>query len=171
MLVPVAELNYAWPGGPIEGTFTGRYGPDSIYLGTFTLRAKNSRELPEMLNQAVLKFDEMFEQALSDGKLKPDPTLNAGGLRAADPAIARLIEIGRAVRAREAAQEAAAQSANKPEAADPGESAPAPTPTPTQQASVVSSFVVQFASPDAVAIDATLATAVSYTHLTLPTKA
>lgn len=157
VIVPIAELNYAWPGGPIEGTFTARYGPDNTYLGSFTMRANSSRELPEMLNKAVLKFDDLFEGALTDGKLKPDPTLSGGAAGAADPVIARLIEIGRAVQAREAAKKAAekASASNDNESDDPEVTA-IPTPEPTQQATVVSSYVVQFASPDAATIDATL---------------
>ncbi len=160
VLVPVAELEYSWPGGPIEGTFTARYGPDNIYLGSFKMRASGKNELPEMFNKAVLEFDEMFEQALTDGKLKPDPTLNSSAAGAADPVIARLIEIGRAVQAREAAQAAAARAERTTSESETtsNEATPTPTPTPTQEATVVSSFVVQFASPDATAIDATLAT-------------
>ena len=168
VLVPVAELNYSWPGGPIEGKFTARYGPDSIYLGSFTMRARTPRELPEMLNKAVLQFDEMFEQALVDGKLKPDPTLNSGGLGTADPVIQRLIQIGRAAQAKDAAEKAAKNAAERAARAGSETSSeertqtqetatPTPTPTPTQ-AAVVSSFTVQFATPDAAAYDSSFAT-------------
>lgn len=31
ILVPIARLHYQYPGGPVEGTFTARIGPDSIF--------------------------------------------------------------------------------------------------------------------------------------------
>ncbi|WFL76499.1 heavy-metal-associated domain-containing protein [Altererythrobacter arenosus] len=145
VLIPLAELRYRWPGGPVEGTFTARYGPDSRYLDGFTLTADNPAELPAMLGQAVRRFDDIFEQALADGKLRPDPTLREGGGGDIDPALQRLIEIGRAIQRREAAE--LAGEGDVPVAT--------PTAAPTQ-AAVVSSYVVQFASPDAASIDATL---------------
>jgi len=163
VLVPVADLRYSWPGGPIEGTFTARYGPDNTYLGSFKMRASGNSELPEMLNKAVLKFDDIFEQALIEGKIEPDPTLNSSFAGAADPVIARLIEMGRAARVRDAAEARAAQAANSAdstssESSSSSEETSTPEPTPTETATIVSSFVVQFASPDAGAIDSTLAT-------------
>jgi len=145
VLVPVADLRYSWPGGPIEGTFTARYGPDNTYLGSFKMRASGNSELPEMLNKAVLKFDDIFEQALIEGKIEPDPTLNC------------------AARVRDAAEARAAQAANSAdstssESSSSSEETSTPEPTPTETATIVSSFVVQFASPDAGAIDSTLAT-------------
>ncbi len=148
VLVPMAKLEHQYPGGPIEGTFIARYGPDSTYLDGFSLTAENLRELPAMLSQAVERFDDIFEQALVDGKLRPDPTLRLGGSGQVDPALQRLIEIGRAIRAREAA--AAAQAAN------PGAETATPTDTPTPEAAVVNSFVVQFATPDAASFDAAI---------------
>ena len=79
MLVPIAELRYLYPGGPIEGRFVARHGPDNEYLGSFTMRADSPRQLPEMLDQAVAKFDEMFVAALEEGSIRPDPTLKTIG--------------------------------------------------------------------------------------------
>ncbi|MEP2734735.1 MAG: heavy-metal-associated domain-containing protein [Erythrobacter sp.] len=169
VLVPVAELNYSYPGGPITGEFTARYGPDSIHLDSFTMTARSNRDLPEMMKKAVLRFDTIFEKALSDGKLKPDPTLNSGGgLGVADPVIQRLIQIGRSVQAQENAKKAAAKAAerasssssseNRTERTETTETAPTPTPTPTQAAPTATSFSVQFATPDAAAFDGTFAT-------------
>src|SRR5690606_8284659 len=31
VIVPIANLTYSWPGGPVEGLFTARYGPDNRY--------------------------------------------------------------------------------------------------------------------------------------------
>ncbi|MEZ5693256.1 MAG: heavy-metal-associated domain-containing protein [Altererythrobacter sp.] len=152
VLVPIARLTYQYPGGPVKGEFTARYGPDNSYLDSFTLEAANPGELPKMLNQAVRKFDGIFEAALAGGKLKPDSTLSVG-LSGTDPALQRLIEIGRAVEARENAARAAAAAEARGEAPPVIE---VPTATPTA-AAVVNSYVVQFASPDAGSIDATLA--------------
>ena len=148
VLVPVARLEYQWPGGPVQGEFTARYGPDSRYLDSFTLTADNPAALPEMLNQAVRQFDTIFEQALADGKLRPDPTLRVGGGGDVDPALQRLIEIGRAIQQRETAIGSGESDANP--------AAPSAAQTPAQPVAVVNSYVVQFSSPDAASIDATL---------------
>lgn len=150
VLMPIAHLQHQYPGGPIVGTFTARYGPDNTFLDRFSLTAQNDEDLPRMLTEAVGRFDEIFGQALAEGKLRPNPTLNVGGA-GADPVLQRLMEIGRAARAKERA-EAAAEAGG--EQATPGTQA---TPTAAPTAAVVNSFVVQFASPDAGAIDATLA--------------
>ncbi|ALE16176.1 hypothetical protein AMC99_00873 [Altererythrobacter epoxidivorans] len=147
VIVPIADLHYQWPGGPVEGTFMARYGPDSTYLDGFKLTADNPAELPQMLAQAVQRFDGIFEKALADGKLRPDPTLSLGAGGTMDPGLQRLIEIGRAMQRREAAIEAGASE---------NPDTPSPSETPDQPA-VLASYVVQFASPDAGTIDQTLA--------------
>ena len=147
VLVPVAHLDYTYPGGPVTGTFTARFGPDNRYLDGFTMTADTPEGLQDMLAQAVRRFDLIFENALAEGKLRPDPTLDQGIDLIVDPAIARLIEIGRAIEAREAAIAA-------------GELQPGVGPgvaQANQPAGVVTAYVVQFASPDAASIDATLA--------------
>lgn len=154
VLVPIAQLTRQWPGGPIEGRFSARYGPDNTYLESFTLTAANEADLPRMLGEAVTRFDAIFSQALADGRLRPDPSLSFNA-SIADPVLQQLIEIGRAARAQQAAQAAQAAAAQAGEAA-PAETAAVPTAAPTA-AATVSAFVVQFASPDAGAVDATLA--------------
>ena len=76
VLVPIARLEYSWPGGPVEGHFTARFGPDNRYLDEFSMRATSVEQLPEMLNRAVARFDEIFGRALAQGVLRPDPTLS-----------------------------------------------------------------------------------------------
>ena len=151
VLVPIANLRYQYPGGPVTGTFTARYGPDNAYLAGFEMTAKSPDDVPRMLEQAVRRFDGIFRQALAEGKLRPDPTLSIAGAEI-DPALQRLLEIGRQIEAQERA--AAAAAAAGVEAGTEGET---PTDTPTEAPSVVSAFVVQFATPDAGAFDATLA--------------
>ncbi len=150
VLVPIVRLEHQFPGGPVTGTFTARYGPDSKVLETFALEGDGPDALNTMLAQAVVRMDEIYEGALVDGKLQPDPTLRFNGAGQADPAIARLVEIGRAIRARERAA-AAAEAA--PSATT---TTTAPTAQPTPSAAVVRSFAVQFATPDAMTFDATL---------------
>ncbi len=151
VLVPIAKLERQWPGGPVKGTFTARYGPDNRFLETFTLNAKGDEDLPRMLNQAMVRLNGIFEQALADGKLRPDPTLNLGA-PVIDPALQRLIDLGRAAEAQaQAARDAANAAATGAMPADGGATAPPPGPA------VVSSYVVQFASPDGGSVDATLA--------------
>ena len=102
VLVPIARLDYEYPGGPVRGTFTARYGPDNTYLDSFTLTAPSPDALPAMLTRAVKRFDTIFEAALADGKLRPDPTLGQGAVQT-DPIIQRLIEAGRAALAQDRA--------------------------------------------------------------------
>ncbi|MGX7925682.1 heavy-metal-associated domain-containing protein [Tsuneonella sp. HG094] len=148
VLFAVADLRHQYPGGPVKGTFTARYGPDNTALGSFTLTAPSQAALPTMLDQAVVRMNGLFQQALADGRLKPDPTLNLGGPELS-PAIQQLIEMGRAADAQERAQRAATDAAT----ASPTDAA---TPAPGAAPAVVSSFSVQFATPNAGAFDASL---------------
>ncbi|MGB3470957.1 MAG: heavy-metal-associated domain-containing protein [Erythrobacter sp.] len=151
-LIPIARLEYQFPGGPVTGTFTARYGPDSKVLESFVLEAASAEAIDGMLSEAVERMDRIFEQALVDGKLQPDPTLRIGGSGAVDPALQRLIDIGQAIRAREAAARAAAAASSSAEATAASQTEQQPTP----EAAVVRNFVVQFATPDAMAFDAAL---------------
>ncbi len=149
VLVPIARLERQWPGGPVKGTFSARYGPDDEYLDGFVLTAKNESELPKMLSDAVLRMDAIFTAALASGKLKPDPTLNLG-TPALDPALQRLIDLGRAADANDNAEREAADAAA-------AAGIPVATPNPAAGSVVVATFVVQFSSPDGGTVDATLA--------------
>ena len=142
VVIPIARLEREWPGGPVKGTFTARYGPDNTYLDSFTLTAKDERGVPQMLNQALVRMDQIYANALYQGLLRPDPTLVAdqsafyGALQALQAAAAK------------ANPEAAATDATT----TPGAS---PIATPSAVAKV-STFTVQFASPDAAAVDSAL---------------
>ncbi len=153
VLMAIARLDYRYPGGPVDGRFTARYGPDNTYLAGFTMTAKNDADLPRMLSDAVRRFDGIYTRALQDGRLTPDPSLdfNAGGI---DPALQRLIDAGRAAEAQERADRAerAAREREARRAAEPAAEPEEPEPTVP-----ATSYTVQFASPNAGAIDATLA--------------
>jgi hypothetical protein len=152
VVMPFARLEYSFPGGPITGTFTARYGPDNAELASFTLEAAGPEELPDMLAEAVARIDTIFIAALAEGKLRPDPTLRMATGGAIDPAIQRLIEIGRAVRAREAAARSAAAAASAA-ATDAPRIELQPVITAPPSAAAVRTIVVQFATPDAAAFD------------------
>ncbi len=75
VLVAEVQLRHFYPGGPVAATFMARSGPDSRPLGSVTLRAANSAELPEVMELGVQKLDGLFRQALAAGLLTPDPSL------------------------------------------------------------------------------------------------
>jgi len=150
VLMAFARLEHQFPGGPVSGTFTARYGPDSRPLDRFTLNADNPDAVPAMLAQAVERMDTIFTAALAEGKLRPDPTLRLGSGGEIDPAIQRLIEIGRAAQERKAAEAAAAAGLNTPRI----EAQPVTSVEPGE--AQVRVITVQFATPDAAAFDAAL---------------
>jgi hypothetical protein len=152
VVMPLARLEHQFPGGPINGTFTARYGPDNTVLGSFTLTAPSPDELPAMLGDAVQRMDTIFASALAEGKLRPDPTLRLATDGEMSPEIRRLIEIGRAVQARNSAARAAA-AAGETEAAPRMEVEPITPPPGGASARIIA---VQFASPDASAFDVSL---------------
>lgn len=142
VLIPVARLERQWPGGPVRGTFTARFGPDNTFLESFTLTANDEAALPKMLAQAVARIDAAYARALDKGLLKPDPTLNQS--TGIDASLAALIAQGH-----QAEQAAAGASPDAQASAAAGaDSAPV---------GGVNSFSVHFASPDAAAVDAALA--------------
>lgn len=153
VLVPIASLHYSYPGGPVEGRFTARYGPDNVYLDSFTMRAEDPDKLPDMLDQAVVRFDRIFQKALADGTLRPDPTLDVGDVEL-DPAIERLVELGRALRARDRA--ALERPVDQPTAESGDTITAAPVRNPPPEGSVAL-YTVQVATPDAAAFDAAMA--------------
>lgn len=147
VLFPVARLERQWPGGPVRGTFTARYGPDDAVLGSFTLTANSEADLPKMLDEAVRRIDGIYNAALVAGTLKPDPSLRAQP--ALDPAVVKMIEDA-------AKAEAPAVDAPVPGAVPTPGASPSAAPTPVQEARVTS-ITVQFSSPDARAVDTALA--------------
>lgn len=147
VVMPVARLERQWPGGAVRGTFTARYGPDSVFIESFTLTANDESGVPAMLAQAVQRFDSIYIQALAQGLLHPDPTLNERP--AMDPALTALIAAAKA--AEQAAAVPVDDAVTSPSASPSG----AATPTNAPPAAA-SSYTVQFASPDAKAVDAAL---------------
>jgi hypothetical protein len=150
VLVPIARLTYSYPGGPVEGRFTARHGPDSEVLGSFTLRVQSADQVPAMLERAVVRFDQLFTQALASGGLRADPSLQLGGTQLR-PEIVALIEASR----RADAAEAAARAAERAAAA--GELTLVPSTPVESETTTVGSFTVQVATPNAALFDSALA--------------
>ena len=75
VIIPIARIERLWPGGPVVGRFSARYGPDNKFLGSFTLRTANSSGIPGMMDQAVVRMDQLFQSALSSGRLRADASL------------------------------------------------------------------------------------------------
>jgi hypothetical protein len=139
VIMPVARLERQWPGGPIKGTFTARYGPDNQVLESFELTASGPDKLPAMLAQAVQRMDGIYNQALAAGTLRVNPTLNSIG-----PALSAQAEAIIAAAERVSAAQDAAAAAGSPEAV--------PTIAASPTADAGATVTVQFASPDARAV-------------------
>jgi hypothetical protein len=139
-VIPIAHLQREWPGGPVRGRFVARYGPDNTFLDTFELTAQSEEGVPEMLDNALVRFDRIYTAALASGKLQPDPTLRAEQVEVS-PIIKALLE--------------AARNAELGLANGAGTSA-VPAATASDAPQVLYSHVVQFVTPDAAAVDAML---------------
>ena len=141
VLIPVARIERQWPGGPVKGTFTARYGPDNKYLGSFSMTAKDENAVPDMLSKAIVRIDGIYRDALAQGLLRPDPTL-LEEQRAFDAALDAL---------------KAALLPRPEEAAGPIQGPVAgsqPGAVPSQ--ATVGTYTVQFVTPDAAAVDSAL---------------
>ncbi|KRA83912.1 hypothetical protein ASD76_07865 [Altererythrobacter sp. Root672] len=147
VIVPIARLEYSYPGGPVLGHFTGRHGPDNEYLFSFTLRARDAEQVPAMLTMAVEKFDEFYTRALAAGILRPDPTLSMEGMQLS-PEVRALIDAARQA-------ELAGAAAGEGENALIDSTNPAATATPGE--APVVSITVQVTTPDAPSVDAAIA--------------
>ena len=75
VLVAEVQLDRLYPGGPTKGRFIGKFGPDGRTLGSFELTAKDSADLPRMMNEGVQRMDDLFARALAAGIVRGDPDL------------------------------------------------------------------------------------------------
>jgi hypothetical protein len=145
VLIPIARLERQWPGGPVRGTFTARYGPDNKFLGSFSLRAKDEAGVPAMLDEAIHRIDKIYQGALAQGLLKPDPTLVSN-----DMALDRVMaDLRRRLLAEENPNGQAGDAVGPAAGSDQTASGP--------DQSLVAMYTVQFASPDAASVDVALA--------------
>lgn len=72
IVIPEVELYRQWPGGPVIGVFTARYGPDNRIIRKFVLRVSSSASIPALLDAGVKRMDEIYGQSLAAGLLRPD---------------------------------------------------------------------------------------------------
>lgn len=142
VLIPEARLERQWPGGPVRGTFTARYGPDNKAIESFTLTANNEAGVPEMFNAALVRIDGIYANALRKGLLKPDATLTSEQ-SALDAALNALAS---ALRPKDQPKTEASDAS---ETDDKGEASQSASDT-------IGNYNVQFASPDAASVDAAL---------------
>ncbi|SIO06860.1 hypothetical protein SAMN02745824_2827 [Parasphingorhabdus marina DSM 22363] len=75
VIIPIARLEYEYPGGPVSGRFTARYGPDNRFIESFTLNATSSEGIADMMDTAIARIDTIYASALSRGILKTDKSL------------------------------------------------------------------------------------------------
>ena len=75
VLTPIARVEYSYPGGPIKGYFTARFGPDSKLISSFTMTGPGPAALPDMMEKAVARMDRIYIDALAAGILKTDTYL------------------------------------------------------------------------------------------------
>lgn len=132
VLIPIARVEYAWPGGPIRGHFTARFGPDNKYIASFSMTGPSPAALPDMMEKAVARMDRIYTEALESGVLRTDTYL----------VLEKTIE-------REDLPEDAS--------ADDADALPAETDSslPATPPAGVQSFTVQYSSPDVESVAAT----------------
>ncbi len=75
VIIPIVRVEREYPGGPVTAHFTARYGPDSKFIGSFSLKTKSTDGLPAMMDQAIVRMDGLYTSALSSGLLKTDKSL------------------------------------------------------------------------------------------------
>lgn len=75
VVMPIVHLYRQYPGGPVIGEFQARFGPDNRPLTRFSLQVRDGDALPALLDAGVKRIDEAYQQALSAGVLRVDPSL------------------------------------------------------------------------------------------------
>jgi len=75
VLMPIARVEYSYPGGPIKGYFTARFGPDDKLIDSFTMTGPSPAALPDMMEKAVARMDAIYTNALAAGVLRTDTYL------------------------------------------------------------------------------------------------
>lgn len=131
VLTPIARVEYSYPGGPIKGYFTARFGPDSKLISSFTMTGPSPAALPDMMEKAVARMDRIFIDALASGVLKTDTYL----------------VLEKPVEREDLPEEAAIDEGALPSETDAS--------VPTATAVGVQSFTVQYSSPDVDSVTAT----------------
>ncbi|WP_432770203.1 MAG: heavy-metal-associated domain-containing protein [Sphingopyxis sp.] len=131
VLIPIARVEYAYPGGPIRGVFSARFGPDNKLIDSFTMTGPSPAALPDMMEKAVARMDAIYTNALAAGVLRTDTYL---------------------------VLEKPVEKEDLPEEVAPGEDAlpgEIDASVPTAAPAGVSTFTVQYNSPDVESVSTT----------------
>ena len=131
VLTPIARVEYSYPGGPIKGYFTARFGPDSKLISSFTMTGPSPAALPDMMEKAVARMDRIYIDALASGVLRTDTYL----------------VLEKPVEKIDLPEEVATDDDALPSEIDSS--------VPTTAAAGVQSFTVQYSSPDVDSVTAT----------------
>ena len=131
VLIPIARIEYSYPGGPIKGYFTARFGPDNKLIDSFTMTGPSPAALPDMMEKAVARMDGIYTSALAAGVLRTDTYL----------------VLEKPVEKADLPEEAAVEDDALPAETDSA--------TPAAPAAGVQSFTVQYNSPDVESVSAT----------------
>ncbi|WP_108809705.1 hypothetical protein [Sphingorhabdus sp. Alg231-15] len=75
VIIPIVRVEREYPGGPVTAHFSARYGPDSKFIDSFSLKTKSTDAIPAMMDQAIARLDTIYTRALSRGILKTDTSL------------------------------------------------------------------------------------------------
>ena len=76
ILVAQVQLQRLYPGGPAMARFIGYHGPDKQPVGTFTISAPAGASTLQIMRAGVQRMDRLFADALADGRLVRDPSLD-----------------------------------------------------------------------------------------------
>lgn len=139
-----ARFERSYPGGPITAYYTARYGPDNVFVGRFALSVSNKDAIPAMMDTAVKRIDDIFQQALASGRLRSDTSLVLE-----DAAVIEDIKEQETEVTPVESEQTAVRSSEPSETATPAVEAEA---APVTEA-VIRTFSVQFPTPDSVAVD------------------
>jgi hypothetical protein len=77
IVVPTVQIIRQYPGGPVLAHFSALHGPDGEVIARFDLTASDGDKLPQMLDEGVRRIDEAYGEALRDGRLRTDRSLEA----------------------------------------------------------------------------------------------
>jgi len=131
VLIPIARVEYSYPGGPIRGVFTARFGPDNKLIDSFTMTGPSPAALPDMMEKAVARMDAIYTGALAAGVLRTDTYL----------------VLEKPVEKADLPEETVTEDDALPTETDSS--------TPVAPVAGVQSFTVQYSSPDVDSVSAT----------------
>ena len=76
ILVAQVQFQRIYPGGPGFAKFIGYHGPDRQLVGSFTISAPAGASTLQIMRLGVQRMDKMFADALAEGRLVRDTSLN-----------------------------------------------------------------------------------------------